>query len=219
MKLGFQEIKDEELHYEFDESAPWVMDIIGKLDEQSVQVTRPANWKPRSRATRVTLNIHRIDELISVRGTIETQLFLLCSLCADGFPFPVKRDFNALYTVNPEFAETPKEKSHNSFEPNDLASDAFEDPDLEDEEAEFFQPKDMDGSDYEVTLLEEPILDFPTILNEQIVLHIPMQPKPALTDDGDCQKCGKPQEALYQPAKEPLQRNPFAALKNWKREN
>jgi uncharacterized metal-binding protein YceD (DUF177 family) len=215
MKLGFQEIKDEELHYEFDESSPWVMEIIGKLDEHAAQISRPANWKPRSRATRISLNIHRIDELVSVRGTIETQLFLLCSLCADGFPFPVKRDFNALYTINPDFAETPKEKSHSTFEPKDL----IEDEDDLDPEDEFFEQKDLDGSDYEVTLLDEPILDFANILNEQIVLHIPMQPKPPITDDGDCQKCGRAQEALYPPKKEPLQRNPFAALKNWKREN
>lgn len=197
MKIWFHEIKDEDLNYEFDENQPWVMDVVGALDERVDRISRPANWRPRSRPTRVQFQIRRLDELIHVNGKIETQLFLLCSACADAFPFVVRKEFNSLYTMNEEFAKTQHEKGRQTGESKE---DSVNDQ--------------MD--DFEITLLEEAAIDLKDILNEQVVLTVPMQPKPPVKANGDCEKCGKPQVPdSFQEA--PLKENPFDVLKNWKK--
>ena len=55
------------------------------------------------------------------------------------------------------------------------------------------------------------------ILHEQIVLMLPMQPKPDKDEKGDCVKCGKSQVFLATEEKELIKENPFAVLKNFKK--
>jgi uncharacterized metal-binding protein YceD (DUF177 family) len=214
MKVYFHEIKDQELDLHFDETTPWVMDVIGSLDERMDRIQRPPNWKPRSRPTQVNFTLRRVDDLIHVTGKVKSQLFLLCSLCADAFQFPIQTQFHVLLTQTPIYGETPRETSRkNTYEGGAGESLGFEDEDDEDDDT---PAMNLNASDFEVSVVTEPLADLREILNEQIILILPMQPKPAKNDAGDCTKCGRSQLAYHPENQETLKENPFAVLKNLK---
>ena len=216
MKVYFHEIKDQDLDYHFDESTPWVMDVIGSLDERMDRIQRPPNWKPRSRPTQVSFTLRRVDDLIHVSGKAKTHLYLLCSLCADAFQFPIQVQFHTLLTQTEMYAEAPRESSRkNTFEHDEGLQDWLSDDEDEDEGEE--APFNLNASDFEITVVKEPLADLKEILHEQIVLTLPMQPKPEPDDKGDCSKCGRDQASFQREAEEPLRENPFSVLKNLKK--
>ncbi len=216
MKVYFHEIKDQDLDYHFDESTPWVMDVIGSLDERMDRIQRPPNWKPRSRPTQVSFTLRRVDDLIHVSGKAKTHLYLLCSLCADAFQFPIQLQFHTLLTQTEMYAEAPRESSRkNTFEHDEGLQDWLSDDEDEDEGEE--APFNLNASDFEITVVKEPLADLKEILHEQIVLTLPMQPKPEPDDKGDCSKCGRNQASFQREAEEPLRENPFSVLKNLKK--
>jgi uncharacterized metal-binding protein YceD (DUF177 family) len=217
MKVYFHEIKDQELDLHFDENTPWVMEVIGALDERMDRIKRPPNWKPRSRPTQVTFTLRRVDDLIHVTGKVKTQLFLLCSLCADAFQHAIQTQFHVLLTQTPIYAETPRETSRKNTYDSGTDDSGFEedDEDLDDDTP----PLNMSASDFEVSVVTEPAADLKDILNEQIILTLPMQPKPPKDDKGDCVKCGKSQIAFQPDQQESLKENPFAVLKNLKKKS
>lgn len=216
MKVYFHEIKDQDLDYHFDESTPWVMDVIGSLDERMDRIQRPPNWKPRSRPTQVSFTLRRVDDLIHVSGKAKTHLYLLCSLCADAFQFPIQVQFHTLLTQTEMYAEAPRESSRkNTFEHEDGLQDWLSDEEDEDQGEE--APFNLNASDFEITVVKEPLADLKEILHEQIVLTLPMQPKPEADDKGDCSKCGRNQNDFHREAEAPLRENPFAVLKNLKK--
>ena len=225
MKVYFHEIKDQELVYAFTETTPWIMEVIGSLDERMDRIQRPPNWKPRSRPTEVTFTLRRVEDLIHISGKIKTQLFLLCSLCADAFQFPINTHFHVLFTQSEVYTETPRESSRKANYDN-ATPDAEvweedetwgDDSDGEDDENDQAPPMNLNASDFEVTLVKEPLVDLKDLLNEQIVLILPMQPKPDKNEKGDCTKCGRSQIAYLPEKQEPLKENPFAVLKNFKK--
>jgi uncharacterized metal-binding protein YceD (DUF177 family) len=216
MKVYFHEIKDQDLDYHFDESTPWVMEVIGSLDERLDRIKRPPNWKPRSRPTEVSFTLRRVDDLVHVSGKVKTQLYLLCSLCADAFQYPVQIQFHTLLTQSELYAEAPRESSRkNNFEHEEGLEDWLSDE--EDEDGEEAAPLNLNASDFEVTVVKEPLADLREILHEQVVLTLPMQPKPPMDEKGDCLKCGRNQDSFRSEAEEPLRENPFAVLKNLKK--
>lgn len=210
MKVYFHEIKDQDIQHSFTETTPWIMEVIGQLDERMDGIKRPPNWKPRSRPTEVEFTLRRVDDLIHVTGKVKTQLYLLCSLCADAFQFPINTQFHLLLTTSEIYGETKRESSNKgNFEMDDwLADDSDED---EDETPAM----SMNASDYEVTVLTEPLADLKDILNEQIALLIPMQPKPDKNEKDECVKCGRNQLSFLPQQEELLKENPFAVLKNF----
>ena len=230
MKVYFHEIKDSDLEFQFNETTPWVMEVIGALDERMDNIQRPPNWKPRSRATEVSFTLRRVDELIHVTGKVKTQLNLLCSLCADAFQFPVQTHFHVLLTQSAMYAEAPRETSHktvhdSSPEPDiwDADDDAYlndsDEDDDDDEEVAKAPTANFNSSDFEVTVVTEPLADLREILNEQIVLVLPMQPKPDKDEKDDCLKCGRKQVVALPPQVESLKENPFNVLKDFKKKS
>jgi uncharacterized metal-binding protein YceD (DUF177 family) len=216
MKVYFHEIKDQDLDYHFDESTPWVMDVIGSLDERMDRIQRPPNWKPRSRPTQVSFTLRRVDDLIHVSGKAKTHLYLLCSLCADAFQFPIQVQFHTLLTQTEMYSEAPRESSRkNNFEHDEGLQEWLSDEEDDDEGEE--APFNLNASDFEITVVKEPLADLKEILHEQIVLTLPMQPKPEPDEKGDCSKCGRNQNAFRREAEEPLRENPFSVLKNLKK--
>jgi uncharacterized metal-binding protein YceD (DUF177 family) len=158
-----------------------------------------------------------VDDLVHLTGKVKTQLYLLCSLCADNFQFPVQLQFHVLLTQSQVYGEVPRETSRKSFDHDgDLSSWLDDDSDEDDSDS---PPLNLSASDFEVTILKEPIVDLKEILHEQILLTIPMQPKPDKNDDGDCSKCGKSQMSFQPEGQEPLKENPFAVLKNFKKKS
>jgi uncharacterized metal-binding protein YceD (DUF177 family) len=212
MKVYFHEIKDQDLHYAFSEDTPWVMEVVGQLDERMDQISRPPNWKPRSRPTQVEFTLRRIDDLVHVTGKIKSQLFLLCSLCADGFHFPINTQFHLLLTTSQIYGDVPRETSNKSS----VDMDEWLSDDSDDEE-DNTPAMTMNADDYEVTVVTEPAADLKEILHEQIALMIPMQPKPDKNEKDDCMKCGRNQLMLLPQQEEILKENPFAVLKNFKK--
>jgi uncharacterized metal-binding protein YceD (DUF177 family) len=223
MKVYFHEIKDHDLEYHFNETTPWVMDVVGSLDERMDGITRPANWKPRSRPTEVAFTLRRVEDLIHVTGKIKTQLYLLCSLCADAFQFPINTHFHVLLTQSAMYNETPRESSHKGSVDSDEGMDSFfdeeDDEDDENEDGIEAPPMNLNSSDFEVNVVTEPLADLKEIMHEQIVLILPMQPKPDKNEKDDCVKCGRNQ-LTYLPEKEEfIKENPFAVLKNFKKKS
>ena len=223
MKVYFHEIKEVDLELQFNESTPWVMEVIGALDERMDRIQRPPNWKPRSRPTEVSFTLRRVEDLIHVTGKIKSQLNLLCSLCADGFSFPIQTQFHVLLTQSAIYAETPRESSHKATleEEEDIESffdtEEGDDDDSDEDDAIELPSMNLNSSDYEVNIVTEPLADLKEILHEQIILMLPMQPKPDKDEKGDCIKCGKSQVYLASEEKELLRENPFAVLKNFKK--
>lgn len=219
MKVFFHEIKDEALNYSLTEDTPWVMEVIGALDERIDRIKRPPNWKPPSRPTQVEFTLRRVDDLIHVSGKVKTQLYMLCSLCADAFQFPVNIQFHTLLTQSEVYADAPRETSHKGNFEKDNIDGGWEMDEEDEEDDELDEPPalNLNASDFEVTIVKEPVADLKEILNEQIVLTLPMQPKPAKDEDENCVKCGKSQLAFTESAQEPLKENPFSVLKDLKK--
>jgi uncharacterized metal-binding protein YceD (DUF177 family) len=233
MKVYFHEIKDEELSYAFTEDTPWVMEVIGALDEKLDRIPRPPNWKPRSRPTEVYFTLRRVEDLVHVSGRVKTQLFMLCSICADAFQLPINLHFHTLLTQSEIYAEAPRESNHKSIdapldpweaEDEDETSDEFDEDDQfgdhddsDEDEGSKLGPMNLNSSDFEVTVVTEPAADLKEILHEQIVLIMPMQPKPAVDEDDDCVKCGRKQLLNLPETVEIVAESPFAALKNFKK--
>ena len=114
------------------------------------------------------------------------------------------------------FAEAPRESSRkNTFEHDEGLQEWLSDEEDEDEGEE--APFNLNASDFEITVVKEPLADLKEILHEQIVLTLPMQPKPEPDEKGDCSKCGRNQSSFQQEAEEPLRENPFSVLKNLKK--
>ena len=216
MKVYFHEIKDQDLDLHFDEATPWIMEVIGALDERMDRIQRPPNWKPRSRPTEVSFSLRRVDDLIHVSGKVKTQLYLLCSLCADAFQFPVQTQFHVLLTQTQIYGETPRESSRKNTYEGASEGAGFED---EDDDEDAGPAMNMSASDFEVSVVTEPLADLKEILNEQIILILPMQPKPPKTDSGDCSKCGKSQISFQPEKQETLKENPFSVLKDLKKKS
>ncbi len=214
MKVYFHEIKEQDVELRFDESTPWIMEVVGSLDERVDRIQRPPNWKPRSRPTEVSFTLRRVDDLIHVSGSVKTQLYLLCSLCADPFQFPIQTRFHVLLTQTPMYAEVPRESSRkNVLETGDEPA-GWEDDEEEDDDT---PAMNLHASDFEVTVVSEPLADLREILQEQIILTLPMQPKPPCDPKGDCTKCGRNQLSFSSGTQESLKENPFAVLKNLKK--
>ena len=136
-------------------------------------------------------------------------------LCGETFQFPINTQFHTLLTQSEVYSETPREKSHkgsfnyddnHGFETDDDFDDGFEEDDDEDGE-----PMDFNSSDFEVTVVKDPIADLKEILHEQIMLILPMQPK---HPPGECK--GKSPQWHNE---EPLKENPFSILKNFKKKS
>jgi uncharacterized metal-binding protein YceD (DUF177 family) len=208
MKVSFHEIKDQDLHYSFNETTPWIMEVIGSLDERQDRIQRPPNWKPRSRPTEVQFTLRRVEDLVHVTGKVKTFLYLTCSLCGETFQFPIQTSFHTLLTQSEVYSEVPREKSHKGSFNLDNGFEADED-EAEDEDS---APMDFNSSDFEITVVKDPIADLKEILHEQITLMIPMQPK---HPPGECKR----QIVGHADTQEPLRENPFSILKNFKKKS
>ena len=218
MKVYFHEIKEQDLEYRFDENTPWIMEVVGALDERIDRIQRPPNWKPRSRPTEVSFTLRRVDDLVHVTGKVKTQLYLLCSLCADAFQFPIQTQFHVLLTQTPIYAETPRESSRKNVYESDASEAVWED-DEDDSDDEDVPALNLNAADFEVSVVPEPLADLKEILNEQIILTLPMQPKPPRDEKGDCTKCGRNQLSFQPEHQEELKENPFSVLKNLKKKS
>jgi hypothetical protein len=152
-----------------------------------------------------------------VTGKVKSQLFLLCSLCADAFQFPLNLQFHALLTQTEMYADVPRESSRKNAFDYDGGMDAWLSDEEDEEDEDETPPLNLSASDFEVTVVKEPLADLRELLNEQIILTLPMQPKPDTDDKGDCVKCGRNQDSFSIEAEEPLKENPFAVLKNLKK--
>jgi hypothetical protein len=121
-----------------------------------------------------------------------------------------------MLTQSEMYAEAPRETSRKGgMAENPLKED--DDADLDDDDEDLGPMTDFSAADFEVTVVKEPFANLKEILNEQIMLTIPMQPKPDMNEKGDCVKCGKPQAAMQTQVTDPkpLKENPFAVLKDY----
>jgi hypothetical protein len=130
----------------------------------------------------------------------------------------VQLRFHTLFTQNETYGEAPREVHQGVLDSDDVWETDDEDEDDAGEDSDDKQaPMNLNASDFEVTIVTEPVIHLDEVLNEQIVLTLPMQPKPPCNEAGDCNKCGRNAESFALPVQENLPKeNPFAVLKNLK---
>lgn len=186
MKVYLHEIReDQEFVLQFNEDTQWVSDVIASLDEKMHQVTRPPGWKPKRRAITAEFRMRKIDELYHVEGKLDSQVNLLCSLCADGFQFPIQTAFHVLFTKNKTYLAQADDSGRGEPEVQRVFG------------KQTHSDAEGDGAiDYEVNLVEGNTIDLAELLHEQALLLIPMQPKPEFDEDERCRKCGLTRDEL-----------------------
>jgi len=208
MKVHLNDIREnQDYELKLDENTVWVSDVIRSLDEQAHDVVRPKGWKPKNRPIQLEIRIRRIDDLFEVDGRIQTGVNLLCSLCADGFNFSIQTRFRVLYTQNPQYLGHVKKGRPGDAE----VQRVFGKQGMSDESATL-----DDTDDFEVEVLEQPYINLADTLSEQMVLTIPIQPRPEQDEDERCRKCGLTPQDLGLSTDEDLdeESSPFAGLKN-----
>lgn len=211
MKVYLHEIReDQEFALNFNEDTQWVSDVVSSLDEKMYSVTRPPGWKPRRRAIIAEFRMRKIDDLYHVEGKLDSQVNLLCSLCADGFTFPIQTEFHALFTKNKTYLAQAVDTGRGEAEVQRVFG------------KQGHSDSQSDGAiDYEVNIVEGNTIDLAELLHEQALLLIPMQPKPEFDAEERCRKCNLTRDELSNRRSEVAaeeerdeKTNPFSVLKD-----
>ncbi len=194
MKIFLREIKDQETTLQFTQADPWVKEAVFRIDEKLENETPQMNSK---RFIEVQFSLKRENEVYWVSGTIETQIRLVCSRCANFYLFSCSPNFCTLYCKDPTLTEI------GSLEKNQHQRGGAEEGDR----VEF--EKDMD-----ITYISADFIDLSEIVSEQLLLQVPFQPLCNENCKGICIQCGK--DLNLNPCDCPRKVDvlPFSVLKN-----
>jgi uncharacterized metal-binding protein YceD (DUF177 family) len=204
MKVYLHEIKESEKRLAFTGAEAWLSQAVEqadeKLDEPAVSV-RPAGLKPLvqvPRAVETHLQLRKVDDIYMVSGTLKTHVHLICSRCAQVFPFGIDNKFSSLFCKDPVLAGV----GHLSPRENDRS----EDPQLkpagrnygiarsqrtsENGDAEYLADLTETTEDLEMNYLAEDYIDLGSVVTEQIRFQLPFQPLCKEECKGMCPHCG-----------------------------
>ena len=184
MKLRLHEITDQDTDLDFTQEELWVLQAVARLDEYDHETGKTeAPATPRSRPVKVHFNLRKVDEVVVVSGNIDTSVELICSRCANIFPFACKTVFSALYCSDPDTAGVAHlEGAGKPVGQNQGYARHAHDFDEIDENST--------GKDLDITYLAEDSLDLAAVLTEQIHFQIPFQPLCREDCKGICVTCG-----------------------------
>lgn len=196
MKLSFREIKNLDQSYSFTDQDSWVQETIADLHEvDEKNQLRPSSSSPprsslKSPSSEFQFQLRRIKNTVLLKGTLSTEIKLICSRCATPFSFKSQPRFTLLFS---------KDSPSNVLSHQELAS-SFE--------IDFTE-------DLDVTYLDEDTIDLTEVAHEQLQLSIPFQPLCRENCQGMCQNCGADlNEGQCACSKIISSENPFSHLKN-----
>lgn len=205
MKVYLHEIKESEKRLAFTQDEEWLSQAVEqadeKLEEASSAPLRPVGLKPAAptqRPIETVLQLRKVDSVYMVSGTIRTHVHLVCSRCAQSFPFEIDNKFSSLFCKDPVLAGV----GHLSPRENDRS----EDPELkpagrnfgiarsqrssENGDAEYLADLTETTQDLEMNYLSEDFLDLGSVITEQIRFLLPFQPLCKKDCKGICSNCG-----------------------------
>ncbi len=143
---------------------------------------------------KVTAEVERVEETVSVAGVIEGTQLLECDRCVSPFESDLVLSFSAEYR-----AAAPAAKAVPTAKPTEQADDEKTDRGPEEDDEIYRYHKD------EVDLAE--------MLREQVILALPMHPLCAESCQGLCPVCGQNRNVQQCGCQEARPESPFAVLK------
>lgn len=178
MKIYLHEISDQESEFDFSQDEKWVRDAVERVDEDDSRAARQ-----KERPVQVHFSLRKVDDVVIVSGDVDTHLRLLCSRCAASFQYPCQMHFSGLYCRDPVMAGVAhlEGKGKPAGQNKGFARHAH------DHEVD----KMMDqGTDLDITYLNEDVIDLSDVLTEQLQLQLPFQPLCKQECKGMCSNCG-----------------------------
>lgn len=176
MKIYLHEITDQDKALVFDQSTPWLVQILESLDES--EIPKP---KQGPRVARAELHLRKVDEVVVTSGDIQGQAHLLCSRCTIPFTLPIQTRFSALFCKDPVMAGVADDRG-GSRGSHGKARHAHAEPSA--------SSWTESGEDLDITYLSHDFIDLSDVLTEQLQLQMPFQPLCKEDCKGICAHCG-----------------------------
>lgn len=185
MKIYLREITEQETELDFNQSEPWVLEAVERVDEISPeQRTKPLAPKEKTpRSVNVHYSLRQVDDVVVVGGSVDTHINLLCSRCANSFQLACHPSFSALFCKDPVMAGVAhlQKEGKPAGQNKGFARHAH---DFEEDEAV------SEGKDLDITYLSQDFIDLADLLTEQLQLQVPFQPLCQEECKGICTNCG-----------------------------
>jgi uncharacterized metal-binding protein YceD (DUF177 family) len=218
MKIYLHEITELGTELEFTQDEPWVAAAVERVDEttdeddglQAIQGLRvDATPRPgkQARPVQVSFNLSQVDEVVVLRGHIETYVTLVCSRCANPFHLNCRPDFSGLFCKDPVMAgvahlgedKRPSGKNNGyARHAHDMSSDVLQ----------------SEGKDLDITYLANDYVDLGDVLTEHLQLQIPFQPLCRADCKGMCTQCGSDLNTGRCACAKIANSHPFSVLKD-----
>lgn len=201
MKIYLHEISDQEKEISLQSTQktpePWLEKLIASLDEETFTP------QDKSRTISAQFKLRKVDQIVIVKGEVDTQIQLLCSRCATPFLASMHPQFQMLYSKDPEMAGVVSDRSGSYRQETGHARHAHDfdnDPSL----------------DADVAFLQEEFIDLSDVTREQLELLIPFQPLCREGCKGICGNCGADLNRGRCACDKLSRMSPFAAIKDIK---
>lgn len=112
MKIHLHEITDVETELDFTQEEPWVMAAVESVDEiqedgAKLLQTAPLGLRSQKlpkRQIKTHFSLRKVDDVVVVEGTVNTQIRLICSRCANTFDMNIHPQFSGLFCKDPVMA-------------------------------------------------------------------------------------------------------------------
>jgi uncharacterized protein len=162
MKISTKGITSELETLEFSSTDSWLEKAVSAVDEAPEAGT--------GHDARLKLDLYRAEDLVIMKGAFRGGLRLLCSRCADPFPFDARIHFKCLFTEDKEVVD---------------ATEAA---------APVVKPSEDDGDeDVDIEFLDKDHIELGEVVKEQLYLRLPLQPLCQEGCKGLCPTCGQNQ--------------------------
>ncbi len=164
MKIYLYELSETPKDLHFTEKDAWVADTLVEAEENS-QAT-PKKAPP----AKVDFVLRKSQDLVFLKATVQTDLNLLCSRCANPYRHPLNSQIESMYT---------REKKFENANTNTGIA--------------YSVPMGHSGEESDIEVLEKDYIELSDVLKEQIYLKIPFQPLCKEGCKGLCAVCGQDQ--------------------------
>lgn len=131
----------------------------------------------------------------SLTGTVKAQTKEICSLCGDSINFPIQTRLNEILIPMTQRKDDEKQSKSNHF-------------------------SEMDENAPSVSEYKSDVFEMGSYIHESIAICVPFNPKPEITEKGDCRVCLTQVTTDFLQYNEDLgaaqKTNPFSALQGLK---
>jgi uncharacterized protein len=219
MRIYLQEITDLEKELSFDEATPWVAQAVSKVDETLEERAAGAPAQTRQRKTDSSFSLRKVDDVVVITGSVDTQVQLACSRCVTSYAFDIHLNFTSLYCKDPVMAgvghlgkpEGRWGKSDDDAELKPMGINQGHARHAHDFAADAAGTQDLD-----ITYIAEDYVDLSDVLTEQLQLTVPFQPLCKEDCKGLCANCGADLNVGRCACSKLNKASPFSSLKNLK---